>query len=95
MNLSGGNSEQSSASYSSKGLDYYLSHKPQIILAGPPGTSKTWSATEYVETQMGGKRFEMQKMRMLKTIGVSFNSTQVMDMKTSFQELKPRLLMEI
>ena len=58
MNLSGGNSEQSSASYSSKGLDYYLSHKPQIILAGPPGTSKTWSATEYVETQMGGKRFE-------------------------------------
>ena len=40
------------------GLDYYLQHKPQIILAGPPGTSKTWSATEYVETQMGGKRFE-------------------------------------
>jgi hypothetical protein len=40
------------------GLDYYLRHKPQIILAGPPGTSKTWSATEYVETQMGGKRFE-------------------------------------
>ena len=43
---------------SSNGLDYYLSHKPQIILAGPPGTSKTWSATEYVEKQMGGKRFE-------------------------------------
>ena len=47
-----------SALYASKGLEYYLSHKPQIILAGPPGTSKTWSATEYVETQLGGKRFE-------------------------------------
>ena len=58
MVLSGEINEQSSASTSSKGLDYYLSHKPQIILAGPPGTSKTWSATEYVEKQMEGKRFE-------------------------------------
>ena len=58
MNLSGGIDEQSIASTSSKGLDYYLSHKPQIILAGPPGTSKTWSAREYVEKQMNAKRFE-------------------------------------
>jgi len=36
----------------------YLNHKPQIILAGPPGTSKTWSAREYVEKQLGARRFE-------------------------------------
>ena len=58
MILSGGIDEQSRASTSSKGLDYYLSHKPQIILAGPPGTSKTWSAREYVEKQLGARRFE-------------------------------------
>ena len=35
--------ENTSASLSTNELDYFLRHKPQIILAGPPGTSKTWS----------------------------------------------------
>lgn len=39
-------------------LGYYLTHKPQIILAGPPGTSKTWSARDYVENQHNAVRFE-------------------------------------
>jgi 5-methylcytosine-specific restriction protein B len=38
-------------------LDYYLKHKPQIILAGPPGTSKTWHALDYVKNQQLAKRF--------------------------------------
>ena len=39
-------------------LGVYLKHKPQIILAGPPGTSKTWSARNYVEKLLNGIRFE-------------------------------------
>ena len=78
--------DNTNAPLSTKELDYYLSHKPQIILAGPPGTSKTWSAREYVEKQRNSIRFENAENEDYESHWsiVQFHPRKAM--RTSFQE---------